>query len=253
MSIDTGMRESLIEAGLVDPTSGSFLSEPNFGEKVSGDAPREPLPNDDENPQPDPKPVEGEPAAQPQVQEVPSAPQGDPGVTPGAVQPDPSKLGEDADPIRVDYEQSIATLRQQAQIAFMHGRTMVNNEGQRIFSDEQLQEQLGRELQLSEQQIYLQSVMRRMEPVAKRAAAEKIATEFGVEINDIVNEPSPQAMQVRAKTIADLTRDGRFQRRKESGADVAEGSRSFSNAIPEGLDKLSPQQKIYAGLARGDR
>jgi hypothetical protein len=50
-------------------------------------------------------------------------------------------------------------------------------------------------------------------------------------------------METRAKTIADLVRDGRFQKRKEEGKDTAEGSRSFSNAIPEAIDKLSPQQE----------
>jgi hypothetical protein len=253
MSVDTGMRQSLIEAGLVDPGSGAFLSEPNFGEAVSGDAPREPLPAEDEPaPEPQEQPRQ-EPASQPQVQPVPSAPGGDNAPAPDSSQMNPARLGEEADPIRQEYDTTVRTMHQQAELAFAYGRTLVDDKGQRVYSDEQLAQGIGSQLQLAQQQAYLSGVMKRMEPVAKRAAAEKIAKDNGVDVEDIINEPSPVHMQARAKTIADLTRDGRFQRRKESGVDVAEGSRSFSNAIPEGLDKLSPQQKIYAGLARGDR
>lgn len=254
MSIDFGMRQSLVEAGLVDPTSGEFTSEPNFGEKLSGDSPRDPLPNDDE-PVEAPVQPEQKPAAQPQVQPSPSAPQGEPVRENGGSLPpaDPARLGEEADPVRVEYENTVRTMHQQAAMAFHYGRTLVDEQGQRQFTDQQLANQISRDLEAAQQQAYLSGVMKRMEPVAKRAAAEKIAKEHGVDIEDIINEGNPLAMSTRAKTIADLTRDGRFQRRKESGADVAEGSRSFSNAIPEGLEKLSPQQKIYAGLARGDR
>jgi hypothetical protein len=88
--------------------------------------------------------------------------------------------------------------------------------------------------------------------VAQRAAAEKIAQEHGVDVADILNESSPIAMQTRAKTIAELKRDGRFQERKAAGTDQAEGSRGFSNAIPEAIEKMTPQQKMYIGFARGD-
>jgi hypothetical protein len=253
MSIDVGMRESLIEAGLVDPASGEFTSEPNFGEKLTGDVPRDPLPNDDEAPlepkqeaQPDPRLEQGA------VVDPSPRPASNPNS--GAdVAADPSKLGDTADPIRQDYESHVGTLRQQAREAFLVARTLTDNEGNRLFSDDQLEQRIGQELQMAERQAYLTGVMRRMEPVAKRAAAEKIAQDHGVDVADIINEPNHIAMQARAKTIADLTRDGRFQRRKESGTDVAEGSRSYNNSVPEGLEKLSPQQKIYAGLARGDR
>jgi hypothetical protein len=259
MSIDFSMKQSLIEAGLVDPASGEFTSAPNFGEPVVGDEPRSPLSNEDEPaPAPEPQPNQ-KPASVPGTTEVPSAPEGEPGVekadqgTPVPPQQNPARLGDEADPVRQEYEQSVNTMRNQAQMAYLYGQTLTDQEGHRVFSDQQLTQMIGQNLQLAEQQAYLQGVMRRMEPVAKRAAAEKIAKEHGVELEDILNEGSPVAMVARAKTIADLTRDGRFQRRKESGADVAEGSRNFNNAIPEGLEKLTPHQKIYAGLARGDR
>lgn len=258
MSVDYGMRQSLIEAGLVDPSSGGFLSEPNFGEAAASEPPRDPVPNEDEpaaQPQTDPS---QKPASEPQVTPSQAAPgnapleQPDP-KPPASLQADPQRLGDQSDPIRTSYEQGLSTLQQQAQMAMLYGRTLTNEEGKRVFSDEQLQGLIEQELKGQAQQLYLNAVMQRMQPVAKRAAAEQIAKEHGVTVEDIINEGSPVAMETRAKTIADLTRDGRFQRRKEAGTDSAEGSRSYSNAIPEGLDKLSPQQKIYAGLARGDR
>jgi hypothetical protein len=257
MSVDLGMRQSLVEAGLVDPSSGEFTSAPNFGAAPEGESPRDPLPDlpDDavrpeEKPAEQPQPRPNEPT-QPRTETVESP------ASPPSAAADPShdasKLGAEADPIRQNYESTVSNLRRDANMALMYGRTLTNEDGTRMYTDEQLQGFIGQQLQMAEHQAYLAGVMERMQPVAKRAAAEKFAKEYGVEVDDIVNEPNPVAMETRAKTIADLVRDGRFQKRKEEGRDTAEGSRSFNNAIPEAIDKLSPQQKIYAGLARGDR
>jgi hypothetical protein len=260
MSVDFGMRQSLAEAGLVDPSSGEFTSAPNFGAAYESEEPaRQPLPEEKDAPESQPAEKQN-PASVPQVQPGQSAPRGDPGTDPDnrgmpsgqLVQADAAKLGEADDPIRSRYDQTVSTMRQQAQMAFMQGQQMVNEKGERVYSDEQLAQFLGSQLQNAEQQVYLHAVMERMQPVAKRAAAEKMAKDYGVEVDDIINEANPVAMETRAKTIADLTRQGRFEKRKAAGTDTAEGSRNFSNAIPEGIDKLSPQQKIYAGLARGD-
>lgn len=254
MSVDMGMRQSLIEAGLVDPASGSFLSAPNFGEDLGGDAPRDPLPDPVEDPAE--QPPQATPAAPETVQPTPSqpvAPSPAPASPADPASHDPRKLGEDTDPVRRTYEATVTDLRQKASEAVMMGRMMVNAEGQRVFTDQQIDALVGEQLALAEHRAYLDGVMQRMQPVAKRAAAEKYAQEYGVDIADIMDEPTPIAMETRAKTISDLMRDGRFQKRKEAATDAAEGSRNFNNAIPEGLDKLSPQGKIYAGLARGDR
>jgi hypothetical protein len=262
MSVDFGMKQSLIEAGLVDPSSGAFLSEPNFGAPPEADVPRDPLPDlpddapgDGERAQPQPN---QKPASQPQVVETPSAPSGHPdpgdqGPPPGEPQHDPRRLGEASDPVRQQYDQGVMALRQQAREAFLIGRQLTDQEGNRVYSDQELEAKIGQNLALMEHQMYLAGVMERMQPVAKRAAAEKMAKDYGVDVEDIINEPNPIAMETRAKTIHDLMRDGRFQRRRDQGVDTAEGSRSFSNAIPEAIDKLSPQQKMYVGLARGDR
>jgi hypothetical protein len=255
MSVDVGMRQSLIEAGLVDPESGSFLSAPNFGEPLPDDAPRDPLPNEDES-APQEQPTQ-KPASEPQVQPAVEAPNPKIDTSPAPssqpLETDPNRLGDQSDPVRAEYDKTVATLEQQAREAFLIGRTAVDEQGNRVYTDEQLAQMIGPQFQHATQQAYLAAVMQRMQPVAKRAAAEQIAKEYGVQVDDVINEESPVAMRTRAKTIADLERDGRFERRKNAGTDTAEGSRSFNNAVPEGLDKLSPQQKIYAGLARGDR
>jgi hypothetical protein len=255
MSVDTGMRQSLVEAGLIDPSSGSFLSEPNFGAAPEGDTPRDPLPDlpDDggrveEKPAEQPQPRPNEPT-QPRTETVEA------GTPPPAGTPEhsPDRLGAESDPVRQRYEATVSALDRDAEMAFHYGRSLTDEEGKRLYTDDQLQTFIGQQLAVAKHQTYLAGVMERMQPVAKRAAAEKYAKDYGVEVDDIINEPNPVAMETRAKTIADLVRDGRFQKRKEEGKDTAEGSRSFSNAIPEAIDKLSPQQKIYAGLARGDR
>lgn len=259
MVVDTGMRGALIDAGLIDPGSGAFLSEPNFGGEPESPEPRDPLPTPaDDVPANEPeKPAQEqpnqEPAKQPQVTETPSAPGGDPVAAGAALAADPQKLGDQADPVRQKYEQNISQMRQQAQMAYLQGQALRDDEGNRVYTDEQLASLIGRELQHAEQQAYLAGVMERMQPVAKRAAAEKIAQAHGVDVNDILNEESPVAMETRAKTISELKRDGRFQERKNAGTDTAEGSRSYNNAVPEAIEKLSPQQKMYLGFARGDR
>jgi hypothetical protein len=252
MSVDMGMRASLVEAGLVDPSSGAFTSEPNFGGPSEGGAParNEPDPTADE-PLEEVKKADENGAVEAGAATVPdAAPNTGAGVDLGTQ--NPARLGADTDPVRQQYDQTISTLDQQAEMAFHYGRTLTNSEGQRVYSDEQLAAQIGQELQAAKQQAYLAGVMQRLQPVAQRAAAEKIAKEHGVDVQDILNESSPVAMSTRAKTIAELKRDGRFQERKKNGTDTAEGSRGFSNAVPEAIDKLSPQQKMYVGFARGD-
>jgi hypothetical protein len=249
MAVDNvGMRESLIEAGLVDP-SGAFTSAPNFGgpPEATGPAPRPAVEQDGEA-------QVTEQAAEPQAaQEQVAQTQAAPVPTGSDLGPQtPERLGDAADPIRQEYEQTVSQLDHMAQLAFMQGRTLVGEDGQRLYSDEHLAREIGRELETAKQQAYLAGIMKRMQPVAQRAVAEKIAAEHGVEVSDIINESSPVAMTTRAKTIAELKRDGRFQERKASGTDQAEGSRGFSNAIPEAIERMSPQQKMYIGFARGD-
>lgn len=254
MVVDPGMRESLIEAGLVDP-SGAFTSAPNFGgpPEAGGPTPRPEAEGDgaarDEAASANPDPSQ-DAAAATAVVEQPAAT--DPGPGNGLGTQEPSRLGDQADPIRQEYDQTVSQLNQMAELAFANGRTLVDESGKRLYTDEQLAQEIGRELQAAQQQAYLSGVMKRMQPIAQRAAAEKIAAEHGVDVQDIVNESSPLAMQTRAKTIAELKRDGRFQERKASGTDQAEGSRGFSNAIPEAIEKMTPQQKMYIGFARGD-
>lgn len=255
MSVDTGMRQSLVEAGLVDPSSGSFLSEPNFGAAPEGDTPRDPLPDLPEDggrdePKPSEQPQQRQDQPQPRTEQVEA---GTPPPPAGTPEHSPDRLGAESDPVRQRYEATVSALDRDAEMAFHYGRSLTDEEGKRLYTDDQLQTFIGQQLAVAKHQTYLAGVMERMQPVAKRAAAEKYAKDYGVEVDDIINEPNPVAMETRAKTIADLVRDGRFQKRKEEGKDTAEGSRSFSNAIPEAIDKLSPQQKIYAGLARGDR
>lgn len=253
MVVDTGMRESLIEAGLVDP-SGNFTSEPNFGGPPEADGTF------------GARPVDTGEAASNEGQEAPkTADQGQGAVTdPGATAADrgpgagigpttPERLGNEADPIRQRYDTTVSELDRMAEMAFITGRTIVDAEGKRLYTDEQLATKIGQELQTAKQQAYLSGVMERMQPVAKRAAAEQIAQEHGVTVDDIINETSPLAMQTRARTIAELKREGKFQERKTNGTDQAEGSRGFSSAIPEAIERMSPQQKMYLGFARGDR
>lgn len=256
MAIDSeAMRSTLIEAGLVDPASGQFAHAPNFGGPSESGLRNDPLPADEgeheapreeANPQTQERPVEE--AAR--TNEPGAAQNGGAGEPVGAQEA--ARLGNDNDPIRVAYETQVGQMRQQAQMAFLVGQTAVNEQGERLYTDEQLAQNISRELQYAEQQAFLAGVMQRMQPVAQRAAAEKIAKEHGVDVADIANEASPLAMQTRARTIAELKRDGRFQERKTAGTDTAEGSRGFSSAIPEAIDKLSPQQKMYVGFARGD-
>lgn len=270
--IDVGLQNTLLEAGLVD-SSGSFTSEPNFGgPSESGLPDREPQApqrreerDDDYDPFAEPKPGTSpkpeepeaqpqpnqEPAKQPQVLPTPSAPSGRPDS--GDLGPqNPDRLGGQDDPVRQKYDSTLSQLQQTAQMAFLRGQTLTNEQGERLYSDEELAQRIGGEYQYFAQQAFLGSVMEKMQPVAKRAAAEEIAKEYGVEVGDIINEGSPVEMRTRAKTIADLVRDGRFVARKEAGTDAAEGSRSYNNSIPEALNNLSPQQKMYVGFARGD-
>ncbi len=269
MVIDTVMHNTLLAAGLVDG-SGNFTSQPNFGgpredgmpDDHQSARPARSAPDDggDDDPFGEPKPEakpeekpqeqpQQEPASQPQVQPSPSAP--NPGAS-GLDSSNPNQLGGESDPVRQSYDQQVQQLQQTAMLAFANGRAAVNEQGERLYSDEELAARIGQEYQYYAQQAYLGAVMQKMQPVAKRAAAEGIAKEYGVDLDDIINEENPVAMTARAKTIADLTRDGRFVKRRNDGVDTAEGSRSYSNSIPEAIENLSPRQKMYIGFARGD-
>lgn len=256
MAVDTSaMMASLADAGLVDG-SGAFTSAPNFGGPAEGGARHDPVPADEPGEAPREEPAQEqpkqEPASQPQVRPTEESPASGPAPRGDLGPSDPKRLGDNADPIRLGYEQTVQTLEKDAQMAFLYGQMLTNEQGERVYSDQQLAQLIGQELQAARQQAYLGGVMQRLQPVAQRAAAEKIAKEHGVDVADIVNEASPIAMETRAKTIAELKRDGRFQERKSAGTDTAEGSRGFSSAIPEAIEKLTPQQKMYVGFARGD-
>lgn len=260
MALSEAVREQFTSLGLVDP-SGNFTSEPNFGgkpEMASGE--------------PDAPPDQGEPnvdreGVQPQVQERPAEVQlpdsgqpheNDPQAPhPGKSTPfnegDPNSLGNDSDPIRQNYDAQRNQIHQYAQQARLAGRLMADDQGNRVYSDDQVDSMIGQNLQVIEKQLYLDSVMQRMAPVAQRAAAEKFAKQYGVDVAEIVGERSPESMETKARVISEYTRDKRFNARAAAGTDSAEGSRGMSNAIPESINSLSPHGKIMLGLARGDR
>jgi hypothetical protein len=241
MSVDTGMRQSLVEAGLIDPSSGSFLSEPNFGAAPEGDTPRDPLPDLPEDggrdePKPSEQPQQRQDQPQPRTEQVEA------GTPPPAGTPEhsPDRLGAESDPVRQRYEATVSALDRDAEMAFHYGRSLTDEEGKRLYTDDQLQTFIGQQLAVAKHQTYLAGVMERMQPVAKRAAAEKYAKDYGVEVDDIINEPNPVAMETRAKTIADLVRDGRFQKRKGRGQGYGRGFALVQQRHPRGDRQALP-------------
>jgi hypothetical protein len=90
----------------------------------------------------------------------------------------------------------------------------------------------------------------------QRAAAEKIAKsvstkEVQVKPEEIVGEPTVDAMQARARTLIETRRAVKFEGRKAAGADRAEGGASAGAISPEVLSKMSPEQKISYGIKHG--
>lgn len=94
-------------------------------------------------------------------------------------------------------------------------------------------------------------------PAAKREVAERLAKKYSagkvsVSSAEILNEPTLEAMESRAKTLAEARRDGSFQQRKAQKADKVEGGSSSRGGIDQQtLAQLSPDAIIKLGLTRG--
>jgi hypothetical protein len=90
----------------------------------------------------------------------------------------------------------------------------------------------------------------------QRAAAEKIVREMStkevkLKVEELVNEPTVEAMQTRARTLIEERRGRNFTERTARGADRAEGGSTTGAITAEVLDKLSPEQKIAYGIKHG--
>ena len=72
-------------------------------------------------------------------------------------------------------------------------------------------------------------------------------------VEDIIDQPNPQAMEAVARKVSSLNRGERFEQRRQSGADRTEsGAPGVSVALPESFERLNPKMKIKYGLIRGD-
>lgn len=89
-------------------------------------------------------------------------------------------------------------------------------------------------------------------PVAREAVARRIAQEHGVKFEDILNEPTVEAMQARARTLKESGRNQNFAARKAAGTDSAEGGAPAGGVSPEAISSLSPFSKIALGVRRGE-
>jgi hypothetical protein len=90
-------------------------------------------------------------------------------------------------------------------------------------------------------------------PAAKREVAQRIAKEFStkktpVPVDDLMSEPTVEAMRTRAKMTVAQHRDGTFQARKNGNVDRAESSGGRRQVDETALNSMSPQQKIQYGL-----
>jgi hypothetical protein len=94
-------------------------------------------------------------------------------------------------------------------------------------------------------------------PMARRQAAESIAKEVSdknlvINADELVDEPSLEAMRTKAKTLAKERRDFRYQGRRAGKVDSAEGGPPTSSSVSEALSKVDSTTKIALGLRRGD-
>lgn len=93
-------------------------------------------------------------------------------------------------------------------------------------------------------------------PVAKQTVANDIAKKHSVgkvviKPEELMGEPTQEAMTARARTLAETRRDGAFQARKTSRRDRAEGAGGAPTVPAGAMDDLSPSARISLGLRRG--
>lgn len=143
-----------------------------------------------------------------------------------------------------------ATLRAQAQEAIS---VAVQNNIPLAMAQAVIAPQLEAELAKSELVANRQATL----PMARRQAAEGIAKELStreVVINpdELLSEQSLEGMRARGATLRDERRKFRYDSRRITSADRAEGAPNASTQHAAGLDDLSSFGKIKAGLLRGD-
>jgi hypothetical protein len=233
----------LLEAGLID-TKGAPTSAPNFGAASEpdrdvldwGDTGLEDTRDSSVIAEPATPATQVEtPAAQPQAQPFQDQPRQTQTYTPEQAR-------------AIGQQQLVGQVNE----AIMAGLEMRDAEGKAVYTRAQLEQMFTPQLQADMRHLEVDVLQHQMAPYAKRMAADHIAKEHGIKADDLLSEPSVDAMQAAARTIARLQRDQKFEARKDSRADTVEGGRSISNTIPESFAKLSPAQKIKYGLMRGD-
>jgi hypothetical protein len=67
----------------------------------------------------------------------------------------PDRLGAESDPVRQRYEATVSALDRDAEMAFHYGRSLTDEEGKRLYTDDQLQTFIGQQLAVAKHQTYL--------------------------------------------------------------------------------------------------
>lgn len=89
------------------------------------------------------------------------------------------------------------------------------------------------------------------EAAAKKIAREVSTKEVKVTPEELVKEPTVEAMQARARVLIETRRTANFAARKASGADRVEGGAAPGAVSAEVMEKMSPSQKIAYGIKHG--
>jgi hypothetical protein len=236
------MNSALLEAGLVD-TTGAPTTAANFGTAPEPD--RDAISWGDTGLEE----VGDQPKAEATVQTAAAnstsapAPQGQ-----FQDQPAPSTSYTPQQAFSLGQQQIVAQMNE----AIMAGLEMRNADGQPLYTRAALEQHFAPILENQMTRLQNDLVKHQMAPYARRMAAEDIARQHKVDVKEIINEPSIDAMQAAARALARFQRDDNFKARASSGRDTVEGGGGMSGAISQAYEKLSPQQKIRYGLMRGD-
>jgi len=156
---------------------------------------------------------------------------------------------------RTTYETKVQQLMYQAQAAHNALVSAKDEKGQSIYSPQIATAIVEPILKAEVSKAYTEAMQEALLPTAARQVAEDIVRKVGngVTVEDIIDQPNPQAMEAVARKVSSLNRGERFEQRRQSGADRAEsGAPGVSTALPESFERLNPKMKIKYGLIRGD-
>lgn len=213
--------DPLVSLGLVDPKTGAALETSDWkpsGATAVAERPAVEAPKAESTPQ-EPAPA---PVAQPVV-----------------------------DP-RVQLQTFDAQL--QAQAAQMYATlTTAGDENGMIWEPKAAENYIRAQMDLARSQAHQTVRDQAIAPEVKHAAAVKLIKEHaaGVDIkpDEIVNQPTLEAMRARVQTLAEVRRDANFQQRKVEGRDRVEGAPHA--AVAPNYDDLEIGRMIALGIARG--